>query len=85
MSHAPRAPAPSRGGTEDYRNARGEGVVDLGPPEGPRKVTLRLSLVRWPARVCNRSDDGNLQLELSERTEQILASRDWLWPMKSAT
>ena len=46
MSHAPRAPAPSRGGTEDYRNARGEGVVDLGPPEGPRKVTLRLSLVR---------------------------------------
>ena len=33
------------GGTEDYRNARGEGVVDLGPPEGPHKVTLRLSLV----------------------------------------
>ena len=28
--------------------------------------------------VCNRSDDGNPPLELSERTEQILASRDWL-------
>jgi hypothetical protein len=35
--------------------------------------------------VCNRSDDGNPPLELSERTEQILASRDWLSPMKSAT
>ena len=34
--------------------------------------------------VCNRSDDGNPPLELSERTEQILASRDWLPPMKSA-
>jgi hypothetical protein len=25
--------------------------------------------------VCNRSDDGNPPLELSERTEQILACR----------
>ena len=31
--------------------------------------------------VCNRSDDGNPPRELSERTEQILASRDWLPPM----
>jgi hypothetical protein len=35
--------------------------------------------------VCNRSDDGNPPLELSERTEQILASRDWLPPKKSAS
>ena len=35
--------------------------------------------------VCHRSDDDNPPLELSERTEQILASRDWPSPMKSAT
>jgi hypothetical protein len=35
--------------------------------------------------VCNRSDDGNPPLELSERTEQILATHDWLPPMKSAS
>jgi len=33
------------GGTADYRNARGEGVLDLGPPEGPHHVTFRLILV----------------------------------------
>ena len=35
--------------------------------------------------VCNRSDNGKPPLELSERTEQIMASRDWLSPMKSAS
>jgi hypothetical protein len=35
--------------------------------------------------VCNRSDDGNPPLELPERTEQILASRAWLPPMKLAS
>jgi hypothetical protein len=35
--------------------------------------------------VCNRSDHGKPPPELSERTEQILASRDWLSPMKSAS
>ena len=30
--------------------------------------------------VCNRSDDGKPPPEVSERTEQILASRDWLAP-----
>jgi hypothetical protein len=35
--------------------------------------------------VCNRSDDGHPPLELSERTEQILASHNWLPPMKSAS
>ena len=30
--------------------------------------------------VCNRSADTNPPLELLERTEQILASRDWLAP-----
>lgn len=30
------------GGTKDYRNARGEGVLLLGPPEGPHQVTFRL-------------------------------------------
>jgi hypothetical protein len=34
--------------------------------------------------VCNRSDAAS-PLELSERTEQILASPDWLPPMKSAS
>jgi LysM repeat protein len=35
--------------------------------------------------VCNRSDDGNPPVELSERTEQILTAHDWLSPMKSAS
>jgi LysM repeat protein len=35
--------------------------------------------------VCNRSDDGSPPLELSARTEQILAAHDWLPPMKSAS
>jgi hypothetical protein len=35
--------------------------------------------------VCDRSEDGNLPLELSERTEQIVAARDWLSPMKSVS
>jgi hypothetical protein len=35
--------------------------------------------------VRNRSDDGKPPLELSEQTEQILASRDWLSPTKSAS
>jgi hypothetical protein len=30
------------GGTGRFRNARGEGVLDLGPPEGPHRVTLRV-------------------------------------------
>jgi hypothetical protein len=32
------------GGTGRFRNARGEGVLDLGPPEGPHRVTFRLIL-----------------------------------------
>jgi hypothetical protein len=32
------------------------------------------------AEVCNRSDDGSPPLEHSERTDQILDSRDWLPP-----
>jgi len=32
------------GGTKDFRNARGEGVLHLGPPEGPHQVTFRLIL-----------------------------------------
>jgi hypothetical protein len=35
--------------------------------------------------LCTRSEGGNPPLELSERTEQIPASRDWLLPMKSAS
>jgi hypothetical protein len=35
--------------------------------------------------VCNRSDDGDPPLELSERTEQILASHNWLPPIRSAS
>jgi hypothetical protein len=30
------------GGTTDFRNARGEGVLHLGPPEGPHQVTFQL-------------------------------------------
>lgn len=30
------------GGTNAYRNARGEGVLHLGPPEGPHQVTFQL-------------------------------------------
>ena len=32
------------GGTKDFRDARGEGVLNLGPPEGPHQVTFRLIL-----------------------------------------
>jgi hypothetical protein len=33
------------GGTGDFRNARGEGVLELGPPQGPHRVTFRLILI----------------------------------------
>jgi hypothetical protein len=33
------------GGTKDFRNARGEGVLNLGPPGGPHHVTFRLILI----------------------------------------
>lgn len=33
------------GGTRDFRNARGQGFLDLGPPEGPHRVTFRLILL----------------------------------------
>jgi hypothetical protein len=32
------------GGTGRFRNARGEGVLDLGPPEGPHRATFRVIL-----------------------------------------
>jgi hypothetical protein len=32
------------GGTGRYRNARGEGALDLGAPEGPHTATFRLIL-----------------------------------------
>jgi hypothetical protein len=32
------------GGTGRFRNARGEGALDLGPPEGPHRVIFRLIL-----------------------------------------
>jgi hypothetical protein len=35
--------------------------------------------------VCNRSDDGGPPLELPERTERILQTRDWLQPRKAAS
>jgi LysM repeat protein len=35
--------------------------------------------------VCNRSEDGQPPLELSERTEQILTAHDWLPPIRSAS
>ena len=35
--------------------------------------------------VCNRSDDEEAPMELSERTESIIASHDWLTPGKAAS
>jgi hypothetical protein len=32
------------GGTADFQDARGEGVLHLGPPEGPHEVTFQLIL-----------------------------------------
>lgn len=32
------------GGTQDYRNASGDAVLDLGPPGGPHQATFRLIL-----------------------------------------
>jgi hypothetical protein len=51
----------------------------------PRSLQPREAARILRDEVCNRSDDGKPPLELSERTEQILASRDWLSPMKSAS
>ena len=33
------------GGTKDFQKARGEGVLDLGPPEGPHQVSFFLTLI----------------------------------------
>jgi hypothetical protein len=35
--------------------------------------------------VCDRSDDGQAPMELSERTENIIHSHDWLTPGKAAS
>ena len=35
--------------------------------------------------VCDRSDDGQAPMELSERTENIIRSQDWLTPGKAAS
>ena len=35
--------------------------------------------------VCDRSDDGQAPMELSIRTESIIASHDWLTPGKAAS
>ena len=35
--------------------------------------------------VCGRSDDGEAPMELSGRTESIIASHDWLTPGKAAS
>jgi LysM repeat protein len=35
--------------------------------------------------VCDRSDDGEAPMELSERTESIIRSHDWLTPGKAAS
>ena len=59
-------------------------VVDDRPGLG-RHATGQEAARILPDEVCNRSDHGEPPLELSERTEQILASRDWLSPMKSAS
>ncbi len=35
--------------------------------------------------VCDRSEDGQAPMELSERTESIIHSHDWLTPGKAAS
>jgi len=35
--------------------------------------------------VCDRSDDGDAPTELSERTESIIRSHDWLTGGKAAS
>ena len=35
--------------------------------------------------VCDRSDDGEAPMELSERTESIIRSHDWLTPREAAS
>ena len=53
--------------------------TDCGEPAGNTAARILCD------EVCNRSDEGKPPLEPSERTERILASRDWLSPMKSAS
>ena len=35
--------------------------------------------------VCDRADDGEAPMELSERTESIIRSHDWLTPREAAS
>jgi hypothetical protein len=56
-----------------------DGACPIAAAAGHRQEAARI----LRDEVFSRSDDGNPPLELSERTEQILASRDSLPPMKS--
>jgi hypothetical protein len=64
-----------------YEEIRRLDLAAIAAASGHRQEAARI--VR--DEVCNRSDDGHPPLELSERTEQILAALDWLPPMKSAS
>ena len=49
--------------------------------EGHRRETQRI----LHEDVCDRSDDGQPPLELSERTQSIIDSHDWLSRGKAAS
>ena len=51
----------------------------------PIEETLRMVPGSFVTRCSTDPTTATRPLELSERTEQILASRDWLPPMKSAS
>jgi hypothetical protein len=61
----------------------GYGFLPVSRVDLVRIATGRLArrpLESFRDEACNRSADANRPLELLERTEQILASRDWLAP-----
>jgi hypothetical protein len=79
--------------------AQARAAAELAARAGPDEEIPRLDLAAVAAaeghhheaerivreEVCDRSDDGQAPMELSERTERIIASHDWLTPGEAAS
>jgi len=78
---------------------RARGAAELAALAAPHEEIPQLDLVAVAAAeghtheaerilredVCDRSDDGEAPMELSERTESIIGSHDWLTRAKAAS
>jgi len=79
--------------------AQARAAAELAARAGPQEEIPRLDLAAVAAaeghhyeaerivreEVCDRSDDGQAPMELTERTESIIASHDWLTPGEAAS